>query len=101
MKYLSNSIFVDFKTPIKGKTGRLVRSLTKRPLSDRHEIVRYYPAHEETGEMMTILRNYGLFRDEHKDFVDEMERLRKLRGKSKWDWHLKTYGTKYGDPSTK
>ena len=43
----------------------------------------YYPAHEETNELMRHLRNYGLYRDEHKDFCDEMDRLRDLRGKNK------------------
>ncbi len=32
---------------------------------------------------MHILRDYGLFRDEHKDFKEEMERLRALRGKTR------------------
>lgn len=33
---------------------------------------------------MTHLRDYGLYRDEHKDFKEEYERLRALRGKTKW-----------------
>ena len=32
---------------------------------------------------MRNLRDYGLYRDEHKDFCDEMDRLRALRGKQK------------------
>ena len=55
----------------------------------RPEIVKYYPAHEEVGELFTQLRDYGLFRDEHKDFVEEMERNRKLRGKGRFDWGKK------------
>jgi small subunit ribosomal protein S33 len=31
---------------------------------------------------MKQLRNYGLFRDEHQDFKEEMKRLRALRGKA-------------------
>jgi len=43
----------------------------------------YYPAQEETNELMRNLRDYGLYRDEHKDFCDEMDRLRELRGKTR------------------
>ena len=45
--------------------------------------ITYYPAVEETNELMRVLRDYGLFRDEHKDFCEEMQRLRVLRGKAK------------------
>ena len=41
------------------------------------------------GELFTQLRDYGLFRDKHKDFVGEMERSHKLCGKSKFDWGKK------------
>ena len=41
------------------------------------------PGVEETNELMRLLRHYGLYRDEHKDFCDEMQRLRVLRGKAK------------------
>ncbi len=95
MKYLSASIFGDYKKPIEHhKDKKLVRTLSGRPLSDRPEIVHYYPPHEEVASLMRKLRSYGLFRDEHQDFVDEMERLRKLRGKSRFDWKLKWYKPK-------
>ena len=48
--------------------------------------ITYYPAVEETNELMRVLRDYGLFRDEHKDFCEEMQRLRVLRGKAKERW---------------
>ena len=41
---------------------------------------------EETNELMRVLRDYGLYRDEHKDFCEEMQRLRVLRGKAKERW---------------
>ena len=53
------------------------------PKEQSERWVVYYPAHEETAELMRHLRDYGLYRDEHKDFCDEMERLRELRGKNK------------------
>lgn len=41
----------------------------------------YYPPHPQIRELVYILRQYGLYRDEHMDFVEEMKRLRVLRGK--------------------
>ena len=35
--------------------------------------INYYPAVEETNELMRVLRDYGLYRDEHKDFCEEMQ----------------------------
>lgn len=61
----------------------------QKPLNTRPEIVKYYPAHEETNELFRHLRDYGLYRDEHKDFVEEMERMRILRGKPKFEWGKK------------
>merc|ERR1719365_177263 len=49
------------------------------PKEQSERWVVYYPAHEETAELMRHLRDYGLYRDEHKDFCDEMERLRDCR----------------------
>jgi len=90
MKYLSASIFGEYKKPMDSHLNKKLHySLIAKPLYERPEIVRYYPAHEEIDELFTELRNYGLFRDEHKDFVEEMERMRKLRGKSKFDWGKK------------
>ena len=91
MKYLSASIFGDLKRPMDDTkmNKKLVYSLTGRPLNDRPEITKYYPAHEETGFLFARLRDFGLFRDEHKDFVEEMERMRRLRGKGKFVWREK------------
>lgn len=41
----------------------------------------YYPPHKEWTRLMFRLRDYGLYRDEHHDFREEMRRLRTLRGK--------------------
>lgn len=41
----------------------------------------YYPPHPQIRKLMYTLRLHGLFRDEHMDFVQEMKRLRLLRGK--------------------
>ena len=97
MKLLSASIFGELKRPMETKNDKkLVYSLTGRPLQDRSWIVKYYPAHEETGELLKDLRAHGLYRDEHQDFVEEMERMRKLRGKGRFDWYKKWYKPKDG-----
>ena len=57
--------------------------ILRKPYEERKEIVNYYPAHEQTTKLMRRLRYYGLYRDEHEDFKEEMERLRKIRGKSR------------------
>lgn len=53
----------------------------EEPLYKKENVVNYYPRHIETGLLIRQLRQYGLFRDEHQDFIDEMKRLRALRGK--------------------
>ena len=83
MEYLSNSIFGNERQPTSPRDHRVVTMLQRKPYQDRQEIVNYYPAHAQTTKLMTHLREYGLFRDEFKDFAEEMERLRKLRGKDK------------------
>lgn len=45
------------------------------------EYMNYYPPHDQWSHLMYRLRHYGLFRDEHEDFREEMKRLRVLRGK--------------------
>lgn len=57
---------------------------SEEPLYKSEETVKYYPRHPEIGRFMTLLRSYGLFRDEHEDFKEEMVRLRALRGKIPW-----------------
>jgi len=54
---------------------------SEEPLYKKDNIINYYPRHIETGLLIRQLREYGLFRDEHQDFIDEMNRLKALRGK--------------------
>jgi len=83
MKRLSNQIFGEVRRPTSINSLRVVDKLSKEPLEQREDWIQFYPAVEETTELMRVLRDYGLFRDEHKDFKEEMERLRALRGKSR------------------
>ncbi|RWS09423.1 28S ribosomal protein S33-like protein [Dinothrombium tinctorium] len=41
----------------------------------------YYPPHPQIRHLMWVLREHGLYRNEHLDFIEEMKRIRILRGK--------------------
>eukprot|EP00095_Tigriopus_kingsejongensis_P009292 snap_masked-scaffold175_size286436-processed-gene-1.10 protein:Tk09292 transcript:snap_masked-scaffold175_size286436-processed-gene-1.10-mRNA-1 annotation:"mitochondrial 28s ribosomal protein s33" len=86
VKFLRDSILGEVRRPTSNKSMRLVKMLSRKPYQDREEIVNYYPALDHTSELMKQLRDYGLYRDEHEDYKDEMERLRQLRGKPKKQW---------------
>lgn len=60
---------------------QVVNMFSEEPLYKQEKVINYYPRHVETGLLIQKLRNYGLFRDEHQDFIDEMKRLKALRGK--------------------
>lgn len=83
MKRLSNRIFGEVAIPTNNKSMKVVKMFSEKPLHTNEQITHYYPRHVETGRLMLKLREYGLFRDEHQDFKDEMKRLRELRGKVK------------------
>ncbi|XP_041978145.1 28S ribosomal protein S33, mitochondrial [Aricia agestis] len=83
MKRLSNRIFGEVAIPTNSKSMKVVKIFSARPLHTNEEIIHYYPRHIETHALMLKLREYGLFRDEHQDFKEEMKRLRELRGKVK------------------
>lgn len=83
MLRLSNRIFGEAARPTNSASLKVVAMFAKQPLNLRKEITHYYPRHVETGALMLKLRHYGLYRDEHADFVEEMERMRVLRGKAK------------------
>lgn len=83
MQRLSNRIFGEVAIPTNPKSMKVVKMFAERPLHTNEEIIHYYPRHVETHSLMLKLREYGLFRDEHQDFKDEMKRLRELRGKVK------------------
>ncbi|XP_050687903.1 28S ribosomal protein S33, mitochondrial-like [Eriocheir sinensis] len=83
MTRLSNNIFGEVVRPTSKTSLRVVNMFSQKPLDLRPEITDYYPRHYETHNLMMTLRKYGLYRDEHQDFKEEMVRLRKLRGKGK------------------
>lgn len=61
---------------------RLVERTAQQPIDlSTNYNPNYYPPHPQIRNLVYILRQYGLFRDEHMDFVEEMKRLKTLRGK--------------------
>eukprot|EP00088_Acartia_fossae_P035360 TRINITY_DN36427_c0_g1_i1.p1 TRINITY_DN36427_c0_g1~~TRINITY_DN36427_c0_g1_i1.p1 ORF type:complete len:167 (+),score=15.91 TRINITY_DN36427_c0_g1_i1:306-806(+) len=83
MTRLSNQIFGEVRRPTSENSMRIVKRLSRAPYEEMEVHNRYYPAIEETTELMNILREYGLYRDEHADFKEEMTRLRAMRGKAR------------------
>ncbi|XP_002730477.1 small ribosomal subunit protein mS33-like [Saccoglossus kowalevskii] len=83
MARLSARIFGEVVRTTNERSMRVVKLFSEKPLDKRPEIVNYYPPHPQTHSLMKRLRHIGLYRDEHEDFVDEMKRVRKLRGKGK------------------
>lgn len=81
MRHLSNRIFGEVTRPTTSQSMKVVQMFSEEPLYLRNEVINYYPRHVEMGWIMYRLREYGLFRDEHADFREEMNRLRALRGK--------------------
>ena len=77
---LASRIFVDATSA--SPSPKVVRIMSELP--EAIKIRDWYPPLEEYSEILATLRRVGLFRDEHADFRDEMDRLRALRGKKKW-----------------
>lgn len=84
MNRLKNRIFTEVVRPTNQKSMKVVHLFSQKPVDKNPDIVQYYPRLRETHLLMKNLRWYGLFRDEHQDFKEEMQRLRALRGKPVW-----------------
>ncbi|XP_074644161.1 small ribosomal subunit protein mS33-like [Tubulanus polymorphus] len=83
MAHLSARIFNEVSRTTNDKSMKVVKIFSQLPNHHNKEITKWYPDHPKLDKIMKQLRAYGLYRDEHLDFVDEMERLRVLRGKGK------------------
>uniref|UniRef100_A0A8D0CG28 Small ribosomal subunit protein mS33 n=1 Tax=Salvator merianae TaxID=96440 RepID=A0A8D0CG28_SALMN len=81
MARLSARIFGEVVRPTDSPSMKVVKILSETPYAKRKEVYDWYPPHTAYYNLMKKLRYYGLYRDEHEDFKDEMKRLRKLRGK--------------------
>ncbi|KAL0279276.1 UNVERIFIED_CONTAM: hypothetical protein PYX00_000871 [Menopon gallinae] len=81
MNSLSRRIFGDSSRELSKQSMKAVNMLKAEPFYRQPDVVNYYPRHVQTGILMQKLRKYGLYRDEHEDFKEEMHRLRVMRGK--------------------
>ncbi|KAF5398220.1 Mitochondrial ribosomal protein S33 [Paragonimus heterotremus] len=81
MSLLAGRIFVDAGRPIDSKSTKVLKIMQELPKPVK--LKDYYPPLEEYSSILWKLRYLGLFRDEHADFREEMNRLRELRGKGK------------------
>ncbi|XP_044297120.1 28S ribosomal protein S33, mitochondrial isoform X2 [Varanus komodoensis] len=81
MARLSARIFGEVARPTDSSSMKVVTLLSEIPRAKQKEVYDWYPPHNAYHGLMRKLRFYGLYRDEHEDFKDEMKRLRKLRGK--------------------
>lgn len=90
MNRLRNRIFGEVARTTNSKSMKVVKLFSEEPVHLRREVYGYYPRHPEIGELMKKLRYYGLYRDEHADFVEEMDRMRALRGKVKYQHQKKS-----------
>ncbi|BHF82526.1 mitochondrial translation [Sparganum proliferum] len=88
MALLANRIFVDYGRPLDPKSAKVIKVMSEQP--EAIKIKDWYPPLEEYSNILATLRRLGLFRDEHADFRDEMNRLRALRGKPRKTWGKKS-----------
>ncbi len=85
MDRLSKRIFGENVHPVRdAKDEKVVRFFKCLPLEqDERYTTRYYPPHPMFHFLTKVLRLHGVFRDEHEDFKEEIQRLRALRGKGR------------------
>jgi len=79
MTLLSGRIFGEITRPYEYKTMKIQRLFQNTPIENKQMIQRYFPPHPMLHFLTKVLRNYGLFRDEHADFQEEMLRYLKRR----------------------
>lgn len=83
MTLLRNRIFGEVTRPASlPMKQKISDKLSELPRDKNPYYVDYYHRLPEAYYFFVFLRKYGLLRDEHADFTDEMKRLRKLRGKT-------------------
>ncbi|CAF0759807.1 unnamed protein product [Brachionus calyciflorus] len=95
MAQLSARIFGQLPFDKNTPNGRLIQRLAQKPINQIDEYsMNYYPRHQENDHLFKVLRHHGLYRDEHRDFIEEIERLKRLRGKGKRERKIQTEETK-------
>merc|ERR1711860_81031 len=89
MARLSARIFGEVARPESLKSKKVVELFSKPYYHEKKEVTNLYPRHHVIKDFFGKLRHNGLYRDEHLDFVEEMERQRTARGKGKIVHRLK------------
>lgn len=85
MTRLSNRIFGEVARPTDTKSMKVVKIFSGMPAHLNPELVKWYPRHKELKSLMAVLSYHGLYKDEHADFKEEMQRRREeKKGKTKW-----------------
>ncbi|KAH9508157.1 28S ribosomal protein S33, mitochondrial [Bulinus truncatus] len=83
LAFLSSRIFGEVFKGTTSKNQKIVHQMASKPLHKDNFVVNYYPPYYKLDLAFQNLRYHGLYRDEHQDFIEEMTRLRILRGKIK------------------
>ncbi|CAL1527032.1 unnamed protein product [Lymnaea stagnalis] len=83
LAFLSTRIFGEVMKGTTYRNEKIVKQMAAKPLHQDNFVVNYYPPYMKLDLTFKNLRQHGLFRDEHQDFIDEMNRQRTLRGKIK------------------
>ncbi|ESP03949.1 hypothetical protein LOTGIDRAFT_230243 [Lottia gigantea] len=83
MNRLAGRIFGEVTRPFKPGQQRIVRIFAEKPVHKKMEVMEYYPRVNYVNNLMKVLRNHGLYRDEHADLVEEYKERREARGKVK------------------
>lgn len=81
MERLRKRIFGELVRPTHPMNLHISKAFSQMPNEESEHRAIYYPPHPMLLQLSKLLRNHGLFRDEHQDFKEEMDRLRELRGK--------------------
>ena len=91
MARLSAKIFNN-SSPLSVK-DETIDKMNSRLLLEPYELdkkfIKYYPPFKEMTLLTRYLRILGLYRDEHLDFKEEIERSQAQRGKMKHIWRPK------------
>ena len=81
MARLSARILGNPIRPVPKDAVRVIKLYERTPIENDKIASNYYPPDEYLTRLTHHLRTLGLYRDEHLDWSEEMERKRELRGK--------------------
>jgi len=83
MARLSARILGNPPRPVPKDAVRVIKLYERTPIEKDKIASNYYPPDEYLSRLMLEMRKLGLYRCEHSDWVDEMERGRQAKGKGR------------------